>query len=118
MRLSDLDKVRAMLLDPSVEYRDIDYSEVISENIEAAVYSRFWGYLLLFIEDSNDFYVAKLNRHSPELAAERVHRFSSKASELPSTKELALRFCQYSQVAITRFNTQPVVHDNPSLLMP
>lgn len=118
MELSDLDKVRAMLLDPSVEYPDVDHSEVVSEHIEAVVYSRFWGYLLLFLEDSNDFYVAKLNRLSPEQAAERVHRFSLKAPELPDTKALASRFYQYSQVAITRFNTRPVVHDDPSLLMP
>ena len=118
MELSDLDKVRAMLLDPSVEYRDIDHSEVVSEHIEAVVYCRSRGYLLLFIEDSNDFYVGKLNRLSPGQAATHVHRFSSKASELPDTKALASRFYQYAQVAITRFNTQPVVHDDPSLLMP
>jgi phosphoserine phosphatase len=118
MGLSDLDKVRAMLLDPHVEYRDLDRSEVISEHIEAVVYSRFRGYLLLFIEDSSDFYVGKLNRLSPEQAATYVRRFSSKASELPDTKELASQFYQHPQVAITRFNTHPVIHDDPSLLMP
>jgi hypothetical protein len=118
MELSDLDKVRAMLLDPNVEYRDIDHSEVVSEHIEAVIYSRFWGYLLLFIENSTDFYIGKLNRLSPEQAAEHVHRFSLKASELPNAKALASRFYQYSQVAITRLNTRPVVHDDPSLLMP
>jgi|GEM_PF-3817009 len=119
MGLSDLDKVRTMLLDPGVEYRDLDRSEVVSAYIEAAVYSRPRGYLLLFMDEgTDDFYVGKLDRLSPEQAASHVHEFSSKASELPNIKELTSRFYQYSQVAITRFNTYPVVHDNPSLLMP
>lgn len=119
MELSDLDKVRAMLLDPGVEYRDLDRSVVVSEYIKAGVYSRLRGYLLLFMDEgTDDFYVGKLNRLSPEQAAAHVHEFSSKAAELPSTKELASRFYRYPQVAITRFNTQPVVHDDPKLLMP
>jgi len=119
MGLSDLDKVRTMLLDPSVEYRDLERSEVMSQNIEAAVYSRFRGYLLLLIDEgTSGFYVGIIYRLSPEQAADITLAFSAQAALLPNSEELASRFYQYPQVAITRFNTQPVVHDNPSLLMP